>query len=139
MITRGELCRISVQALLPLKACKLYRSSSSRQTDRRVCFMSRKWHRESGTTPSILPSFLQCPLIIVLGRCACMYLQFFFMFLLPNALPLWSLCILLNTCSDKQGTASYVCVPLPSTTTRSHRADLRRSSRSPYLLALFVD
>lgn len=53
-----------------------------------------------------LSSFLQCPFMVVIGRCACMYLQ-----ILPNALPPWSLCVLLNTCSDKQGTTLMYLMP----------------------------
>lgn len=76
-----------------------------------------------------LLSFLQCPFIVVLGRCACMYLQ-----ILPNALPPWSLCILLNTCSDKQGTPSMCLMP----TSSSIITHFRSSSQMHFPVSSFL-
>lgn len=141
-----KLCRILVQALFPLKAGKLKDSSSSVS---RTVWRKGELHdteAKSRETFIFLWSFLQCLFIVVLGRCACIYLQ-----LIPNTMPTRSLCILLHTRGEKQGiTLTY---PLPASScahpsgihlhslpsTVNLRCSSLCTSLSPHFLADFID
>lgn len=105
-----------------LRHVSFKKSSSSETEGGRIegCASHHRIQIKRDTSVCLL-SFLQCPLIVILGRCACMYLQ-----ILPNALPLWSLCILLNMCSDKQGTTWLYLMPASSCAhpTASHHRSL---------------